>query len=110
MYFARKPTLLSAFKVCYNIYILLLIGDTMKLEYEVLHPFYKTLYDLVGQENMLKIYDEYRGMQISVPMKLYDRNLAAEKIRKEYDGTNLAELTKRYGYSQRWGSNLIKDK
>lgn len=81
----------------------------MKLEYEVLHPFYKTLYDLVGQENMLKIYDEYRGMQISVPMKLYDRNLAAEKIRKEYDGTNLAELTKRYGYSQRWGSNLIKD-
>ena len=82
----------------------------MDIDYDVLHPFYKTLYDLVGQENMLKIYDEYRGMQISVPMKLYDRNFAAEKIRQEYDGTNLTELTKRYGYSQRWGSNLIKDK
>ena len=80
----------------------------MNIDYDVLHPFYKTLYDLVGQENMLKIYDEYRGMQISVPMKLYDRTLAAEKIRKEYDGTNLAELTKRYGLSTLFRTKIIR--
>ncbi|QFR68948.1 hypothetical protein [Companilactobacillus paralimentarius] len=44
-----------------------------KIRYEVLHPTYKALYDLVGEDNMMKVYHEFRGTQVQMPMKLYDR-------------------------------------
>ncbi|MBP3911939.1 MAG: hypothetical protein J6D39_10580 [Niameybacter sp.] len=31
-----------------------------------------------------------------------------EKVKKEYDGTNLKELSRRYGYSERWIRQMIK--
>lgn len=73
-----------------------------EVDVEALHDFYHGLSELVGVESMLKIYDQYKGMQISIPFHLYDRELAKEKIKVQYNGINTRELSHKYGYSQRW--------
>jgi Mor family transcriptional regulator len=50
----------------------------------------------------------YRGRQTSFPIRLYNRDKVAEQIVEEYDGHNLAELTKKYEYSQRWIRQIIQ--
>nr|WP_283777568.1 Mor transcription activator family protein [Loigolactobacillus coryniformis] len=73
-----------------------------KIKVIALHQSYKRLSELIGVEAMLKIYNEYRGTQFQYPMRLYDREEVSKLVRKEYDGTNLKELSQKYGYSQRW--------
>lgn len=34
------------------------------IDYEALHPSYKALWDLVGKENALKIYENFKGTQL----------------------------------------------
>ncbi|KRL93780.1 hypothetical protein FD28_GL000967 [Levilactobacillus hammesii DSM 16381] len=41
-------------------------------------------------------------------MRLYNRDKVAEQIVNEYDGHNLAQLTKEYDYSQRWIRQIIQ--
>ncbi|MCY9806099.1 hypothetical protein OXT66_00880 [Lentilactobacillus senioris] len=81
-----------------------------KVDVESLHYFYRGLSEIVGVEAMLKIYNHYKGTQISVPLHLYDRNLSKEKIRVQYDGTNARELSHKYGYSQRWIREVGRNK
>ncbi|MCL0318596.1 hypothetical protein [Apilactobacillus xinyiensis] len=38
---------------------------------------------------MLIIFKHYRGSQITIPIHLYDRRLAARQVLKKYDGSNL---------------------
>lgn len=73
------------------------------IQYDLLHTTYQTIYDLVGEEGLMKFYHEFRGTQVSSPMKLYDN----KKLGK-YLGTlngksaNAKKLSQDYGFSQRW--------
>lgn len=67
-----------------------------------LHQSYKRLSELIGVDAMLKVYNEYRGTQFQYPMRLYDRIAVSKLVDEEYNGTNLKELSRQYGYSQRW--------
>lgn len=71
-------------------------------EKDALHEVYRGLYDLLGEENMLKLYEHYRGYQIAFPTRLYSREAVQELIEKEYSGHNAKELARRFGYSERW--------
>ncbi|WP_125767212.1 Mor transcription activator family protein [Lapidilactobacillus wuchangensis] len=79
------------------------------IDVSALHPTYQQLYDLVGKETMLQLYDELKGQQVSFPMRLYDSNKVEQIVQREYNGANLKELTQKYGYSQRWMKRLIKN-
>lgn len=80
-----------------------------KIEVAALHHFYRGLSELVGVESMLKIYQQYKGMQMTIPTHLYDRKLAAEKVRQEYNGRNQQELARKYGYSQKWIRQVTRE-
>lgn len=80
-----------------------------KVDVASLHHFYRGLSELVGVESMLKIYRQYKGMQMTIPTHLYDRNLAAKKVRKEYNGRNQQELARKYGYSQKWIRQVTRE-
>ncbi|WP_204120526.1 Mor transcription activator family protein [Levilactobacillus sp. 244-2] len=80
----------------------------MGMRVDLLQESYAQLYELVGEELTEKIYEMYRGRQISFPMRLYNRDKVAEQIVEEYDGHNLDELTKKYEYSQRWIRQIIQ--
>lgn len=79
------------------------------VDVEALHAFYRGISELIGVEGMLKIFEQYRGMQITIPIHLYDRQLAAGQVVKQYDGHNSYDLANRYGYSQRWVVKIIKE-
>lgn len=55
------------------------------------------------------IYKEYRGSQISFPMRLVSSDYIGEIAEAEFTGDNLQELAKRYGYSERHLRRLIKN-
>lgn len=78
-----------------------------QVDVEVLHRFYRELNDLIGTEAMLAIYHDYKGMQLTIPTHLYDRQLTAQKVLSEYNGHNQQVLARRYGYSQKWIQRVI---
>lgn len=76
---------------------------------ELLQETYSQLYELLGEELTLKIYELYRGQQVSFPMRLYNRDKVAQQVLAEYDGHNISQLTKKYDYSQRWVRQIIRE-
>ncbi|ASG80279.1 Mor transcription activator family protein [Lactiplantibacillus pentosus] len=78
------------------------------VDVEALHSFYRGISELIGVEGMLKVFEQYRGMQITIPIHLYDRNLAARHVLEQYNGKNSYELANKYGYSQRWVVKVLK--
>ncbi|MGJ3977043.1 hypothetical protein [Levilactobacillus brevis] len=53
----------------------------MEVDNDALQATYKKLADLLGDDLMMKFYQEFRGTQLSLPMKLYDREGAAKAVR-----------------------------
>ncbi|GEO73719.1 hypothetical protein FD30_GL001432 [Levilactobacillus namurensis DSM 19117] len=78
-----------------------------KVDVTALHDFYRSLSELVGVEAMLAIYQQYKGMQMTIPSHLYDRQLAAEKVLMKYNGHNQQALAREYGYSQKWIQRVV---
>jgi len=73
-----------------------------KLDYDMLHPTYKALYDIVGEDNLLKIYELFRGTQLQLPMKMYDRISLKEAIcNGELNDMTNQEISLKFGYSPR---------
>ena len=80
---------------------------TEEIDVTALHQFYRGLSDLIGVEPMLQIYQQYKGMQMTMPTHLYDRQLAAQQVLAEYNGHNQQKLARKYGYSQKWVQQVL---
>ncbi|AYM01485.1 Mor transcription activator family protein [Levilactobacillus yiduensis] len=78
------------------------------VEIKALHQFYRSLSEVVGTEAMLRIHAQYKGTQLSIPIHLYDRKLAAQQVREEFDGHNQMALAHKYGYSQKWVYKVLR--
>ncbi|XRJ97240.1 hypothetical protein ACPBEI_00380 [Latilactobacillus sakei] len=82
-----------------------------EIDYEALHPSYKLLWDLVGQENMLKIYTSFKGTQLQLPMRLYERKALEKALNnRDLEDVNIQKLANKYGFSPRWIKNTINKK
>lgn len=68
---------------------------------------YKELVDLLGEENTLKIFNNFRGQQVTFPMRIYSKSYIEEYIIKNYDGKNVKQLSKELGYTCNWIQQLI---
>ena len=80
-----------------------------KKETTGLNDVYKELSDLIGFENMLKFYEQYSGFQINFPTRLYDKDYVREIVKKEFNGTNVHELARRFRYSERWIKHIAAE-
>lgn len=67
-----------------------------------LNDIYRELYDLIGLDNMQKLYNQYRGFQINFPTRLYNKEFVRGVIKREFNGSNAHDLARRFGYSERW--------
>lgn len=76
---------------------------------EQLNGIYEELVCLVGMEMTLRIYGHFKGQQVTFPIRLLSRSYVADRIAKEYNGRNLPELSRKYGYSERWIRELLRD-
>lgn len=82
--------------------------EMMSDDLEMYNTVYKEMIELVGIECALKIYGEYNGQQISFPARLYSSSYVKSKVIEEFDGSNLKELAKKYGYTDRWIRQILK--
>lgn len=93
--------------------VLSLSTEIIKLiedEPELLHIVYKEIWECLGPEAVIKIYQMYRGQQISFPARLLSPEAVQQKVVQEYDGTNLGKLATKYGYSEKTIRRIIQKK
>ena len=83
--------------------------DDMKKETELYNSIYKELSELVGLDATLKIYLRFKGQQVSFPVRLYNPQMIQQSVIKEYDGTNIAELARKYDYSGKTIRRMIRE-
>ena len=55
----------------------------MKVEVELLSPFYQELHEEMGEKVMLDFYELYRGLTLNVPQKLYESKKVKDYLKKK---------------------------
>ena len=83
--------------------------DVMEKETELYNSLYREICEIVGLDATLKIYLRFKGQQISFPVRLYNPHLIQQNVIKEYDGSNIRELAKKYDYSEKTIRRMIRD-
>ena len=78
-------------------------------EADLLNEVYREISSVVGLDSAIAIYQMYKGQQITFPVHLFNAKRIQHSIIKEYDGSNLRDLAKRYGYSEKTIRRMIKD-
>lgn len=86
-----------------------LTGKGEQADISGLNDVYRELCDLVGYENMLKLYAQYKGFQVNFPTRLYSKEYVREVVKKESDGSNTKELARKLGYSERWIRKIVEE-
>ena len=69
---------------------------------------YFELYELLGAEAMMKLYDHYHGDKIDCPMKLYRAEYVADLAEQEKDRRKRAEIVRAGGYTLKFIESLIQ--
>ncbi|MCG0660560.1 hypothetical protein [Lactiplantibacillus plantarum] len=81
----------------------------MSVDVSVLQPIYRDLYDLLGETELLKVFEYYRGAQVTFPVHLYQRTLVSQAIaQREMLASDCQALARHYGYSERWIRNQVR--
>ena len=79
----------------------------MREDVEKYNAIYAELYNLIGEENMIKVFQNFGGMQVSFPSRIYTKEYIAKEIRERYDGSNGKELAREFGYTVKYFNQLI---
>lgn len=74
-----------------------------------LNDVYREIADELGAEAAKTVYRLFRGQQISFPQRLYHPDRIREIIRREYNGSNVRELAKKYDYSEKTVRRILKE-
>lgn len=93
--------------------------DMLKYAYEVIgmsqyninlfHKVYREISEELGIEAALTIHQMFKGTQVCFPVRFLDTQCVKEMIIKEYDGTNIAALARKYDYSEKTVRRIIKE-
>lgn len=76
-------------------------------KYESYSGVYKEMVEILVEEATLKIYENFRGQQVTFPMRLYSKSYVEEYIIKNYNGKNIKEISRKLGYTCNWVQQVI---
>ena len=62
---------------------------------------YQEIADALGDDTAVAIYELFKGQQIIFPQKLYRKEYIYQYIAERYTGSNVRELSQKFGYSDR---------
>lgn len=72
---------------------------------------YKSYIDVIGLENFQQLIEKYGGRKIYIPKPgLLERIVTDYKIRNEYNGKNISELSRKYGLTRRTIYKILEDR
>lgn len=83
--------------------------DELKRKSELYNAVYREISEIIGLDATLKLYLRFKGQQITFPVRLYNPQLIKQNVIKEFDGTNIRELAKKYDYSEKTIRRMIHD-
>ena len=83
--------------------------DVSNIKCEYLNGAYSELANLLGIEAVLKIHSAYRGQQITFHVQLFSKEFLKKQIVDEYNGYNIKQLATKYGYSEKWVRQILKE-
>ena len=78
-------------------------------EAELFNEVYREISAQLGLDVAITIYQMYKGQQITFPVHLFNSRRIQQSIIREYDGTNIRALAKKYDYSEKTVRRMIKD-
>lgn len=70
---------------------------------------YKDMVEVLGEEITLKVYENYKGQQVTFPMRLHSKSYILKYLRNNFDGSNLKQLSRELGYTEKWLKQLINN-
>lgn len=70
---------------------------------------YREISEELGIEAALTIHQMFKGTQVNFPVRFLDVQCVKEMIIKEYDGTNVKALAKKYDYSEKSIRRIIRE-
>lgn len=76
---------------------------------ENLNSVYKDIAEMLDIESAKKIFEEYRGQQITFPVEFYSKRYIYAQIADEYNGSNIKQLATKYQYSERTIRRILKE-
>lgn len=78
--------------------------------YPMLNGVYETMNEIIGFDNVVKLYEHFKGSQINFPTKLFSKEFVLQEAIKSYDGTSksLNKIAVKYSYSERTIRKLLK--
>ena len=68
---------------------------------------YKDMVEVLGHDITLKVYEQYRGQQVTFPMRMYSQEYVVEYLIKNYNGKNLKQMSRELGYTCNWLQKII---
>lgn len=71
-------------------------------------PVYEEIALIIGEEQTLKLYENFRGQQITFPQRLYTIEYVVEYVNENYNGKNIRELARKFDYSERRIREFLK--
>lgn len=86
------------------------MGAKRIIKTEELKEQHREMAQLIGVENLIRLSEIYGGTSIYIP-KVDDllKNSRYAAIMREFDGTNIRYLARKYGVSERTVYRLVKD-
>ena len=69
---------------------------------------YFELYELLGAEAMMKLYDHYHGDKIDCPMKLYRAEYVADLAKQSTERRQRANIARAAGYSLKFIESVLQ--
>ena len=77
---------------------------------QYLNGIYKDLAENLGLKVAEIFFEHYKGLQITFPLKFYSKEYLMNEICREHaNGKDYRELSRKYGYSERWIRSIINN-
>lgn len=76
-----------------------------------LNGVYETMSEIIGFDNVVKLYENFKGSQINFPTRLFSKEFVLQEALKTYDGTSesINLIATKYSYSERTIRKLLKN-
>lgn len=89
-------------------------GGTMEKKneyYPMLNGVYEVMNEIIGFDNVVKLYEHFKGSQINFPTRLFSKEFVLQEAIKKYDGSieSINKVAIKYSYSERTIRKLLKN-
>lgn len=74
-----------------------------------LAPIYKEIADEIGVDNTIKIFNQFKGQQITFPQRLYTTDYVVTYIQEHRGKMTVREMAKKFDYTERRIRQLLKN-